>query len=100
MRLLRRLTLIYSAVLVSAVGASLAAIWIYLRRIAGTLDRVGMALARVSEQTGPLAGQIQPVQDVSGDAAAALAEVNTIFGRAGEHLGAIAEQHGKGDGAA
>src|ERR687886_121680 len=50
MPLLRTLTLIYAAMLTSALGASLAAILVYLRRIAGTLGEVGAALAVVQQE--------------------------------------------------
>ena len=56
-------TLIWAAVLVLAVAASLLAIWIVLRRIGGTLGEVREALAEVSTRSEPLAGHLGAVDE-------------------------------------
>jgi hypothetical protein len=61
MELLRILTLVYAAVLVLALAASLTAIWIFLRRIGDVLGDTCAALVRVEERTRPLQDLIQPL---------------------------------------
>lgn len=84
MRLLRALTLAYTAVLVPTLAASLIAILVYLRRIAGTLGEVRAALATVSEQTDPLNATLGTVQQVTIASADRLAEARASLQRAEE----------------
>lgn len=61
-------TLIWAAVLVLAVAASLLAIWLVLRRIGGTLAEVREALAEVSARSEPLEGHLKAVDEPLADA--------------------------------
>ena len=92
MALLRTLTLIYAAVLTSALGASLAAILVYLRRIAGTLGEVGAALALVKQETEPLGEHLQRLQDATTAPAEGLADAQARLARADEALSSLTGQ--------
>lgn len=74
MDLLLLLTLVYAAVLVVALAASLIAILVYLCRIAAVLGEVHETLEAVSRETDPLESSIQPLHDV---AAASAQEIET-----------------------
>ena len=91
MKLLRTLTLGYAVVLVLALGASLIAIWVYLRRIGDVLGEVRAALVAVRDATGPLGELLQPLQDVVAGSAAALADAQASLARANDRLSALVE---------
>ncbi len=97
MRLLRTLTLIYAAVLVLALGASLVAIWVYLRRIGHTLGEVRAALAKVRDETGPLDEHLQRLHDASASSAEEMAKARASLARADERLDTLVEQLGAGE---
>lgn len=59
------LTLIYAGVLVVALAVSLVMIWVYLRRISGSLAKARRALARVDKETAPLKEPLQALEKVS-----------------------------------
>ena len=92
MPLLRTLTLIYTAVLTSALGASLAAILVYLRRIAGTLGEVHGALAVVKQETEPLGEHLQRLQDATATPAEGLADAHARLAHADEALSSLTGQ--------
>ncbi len=94
MRLLRTLTLIYTAVLVLVLAASLVAIWVYLRRIAHTLGKVHTALASVKDESEPLDQYLQRLHDVSASSAEELAKARASLARADERLDTLAGQLG------
>ena len=96
MELLRILTLIYVAVLVLALAASLIAIWIYLRRIGGALGEVRVALAAAARESAPLESHIQPLRDIAGEMAAELQTADAYLQKADEHLERIADRLGAG----
>ena len=95
MRLLRALTLIYTAILVSALGASLGAIWIYLRRVANVLGEVRAALAQVRDETVPLGEHLRGLHDASVASGEDLTETRGRLARADERLAEIAERLGQ-----
>ena len=96
MELLRILTLLYVAVLVLALAASLIAIWVLLRRTAGALAQAKRALLRVERQTAPLRGYIEPVRDGTGAVAEAMKAVDVELEEAERRLSALAERLGLG----
>lgn len=96
MELLRILTLIYVAVLVLALAASLIAILLYLRRIGGALGEARSALAAVARESAPLESHLQPLRDVVGDMADELAATDSCLQQADEHLARIADRLGAG----
>ena len=96
MELLRILTLIYVAVLVLALAASLLAIWIYLRRIGAALAEARDALVAVARESAPLESHIQPLRDVVGEMADELQAADTHLESANEHLERIADRLGAG----
>ena len=63
MRLLRNLTLLYTAILVAALAASLSAIWAALASVSRVLGDVQDGLIIVRDETNPLAGPLQLVTD-------------------------------------
>lgn len=89
MELLRTLTLIYAAVLVLALAASLIAIWIYLRRIAAALDEVHGALATASRESGPLSTHLQSLNETAGGSAEELADAQARLARAADGLAEV-----------
>jgi uncharacterized protein YoxC len=94
MQLLTILTLIYAAVLVVALAASLITILVYLRRIATTLGEAHAALAAVRKETEPLAQHLQPVHDAIADSAQELAHAQQQIDAANEHLTTLLERQG------
>lgn len=66
MELLRILTLLYVAVLVIALAASLITILVYLWRIGGVLGQAREALVAVRDHTQPLAGHLEPLHALQG----------------------------------
>lgn len=88
------LTLIYAAVLVLALVASLCAIWVYLRRIAGQLGETRAALAVVQEKLAPLGAHLQPLRDEPAAAAAELRQARERLEGADERLHVLAERRG------
>lgn len=96
MELLRLLTLIYAAVLVVALAASLIAILLYLRRIADVLAEVGSHLTRARDETASLGERISPVQNVCAVCAEALTGADERLGRADARLRELADRLGAG----
>ena len=90
MRLLRNLTLIYTAVLVSALGSSLVAILVYLRRISGALGEVREVLEEVRDETAPLGGHLRGVHEAVVSTTEGLGEVGARFARVDDGLGTLA----------
>jgi ABC-type transporter Mla subunit MlaD len=66
MDILRKLTLAYLGILVSALAASLIAILAQLRRIDTDLDQVAQALTLVRDRTATLDGHLSTVQSATG----------------------------------
>jgi hypothetical protein len=96
MELLRILTLIYVAVLVLALAASLTLIWIYLRRIAAALGGAREALAVVQARTRPLPDLLQPVNPLLERSLQDLREAEARLGSARERLDELAQGQGAG----
>ena len=96
MKLLRALTLIDSAILVSAVGSSLIAILVFLRRIGAALGEAREALAEVRDDTAPLAGHIEGVGAATVDVATGLDGARASLARVDEGLGALLGGPGAG----
>ena len=90
MDLLRKLTLIYTAVLVSALGSSLVAILVQLWRIAGALGEVREVLEEVRDETAPLGGHLQAVHQAVVGTAQGLGDAGARLGRAEAGLGPLA----------
>lgn len=90
MRLLRALSLVYVAILVLAVAASLITILTYLYRIRCSLSRVATALTEVQERTAPLAGPLQAVDEVVQGTAEDLSATEIGLARADQRLAEIA----------
>lgn len=86
MRLLRTLTLVYAAVLASALVASLLAIWTYLQRIAGALGKVLASMTAVRDATGPLGEYLEPLDAAIHDSAEELAKAEEGLALADERL--------------
>ena len=99
MRLLRALTLLYTGVLVSALGTSLTAIWVYLRRIAATLGEARAALGAVSDDTAPLDAHLRRLHDATAGVAGDLAGARESLARADDRLAALAERPGTAEAA-
>jgi hypothetical protein len=96
MELVRILTLVYVAVLVLALAASLLAIWVYLRRIGAALAEARDALAIAARESSPLESHIQPLRDLAGEMADELAAADSYLEEADEHLARIADRLGAG----
>jgi uncharacterized protein YoxC len=94
MQLLTILTLIYVAILVLALAASLIMILVYLRRISGVLGDVHAALERVTAQTGPLEQSLQGLDEVVAGPTQKLHQAVEKMKAAEEHLNALVEQFG------
>ena len=90
MGLLRNLTLIYTAVLVSALGSSLVAILVYLRRISGALGEVREILEEVRDETAPLGGHLQVAHEAVAGTAHGLGDVGARLARVDDGLGSLA----------
>ena len=99
MQLLTILTLIYVAILVIALAASLIAILVYLRRIAGTLGEVGSALEQVRKETAPLEAYMEQVRDATGDSADQLSQAEKKLKSADERLAELVEPASVAEGA-
>ncbi len=96
MNLLTKLTLIYAGVLVSAVGSSLVAILVYLRKIRAALGETREALAEVGDSTAPLGGHIGAVHSATVDVASGLDAARASLARVDEGLGALTGGPGAG----
>jgi hypothetical protein len=96
MELLRILTLVYVAVLVLALAASLTLIWIYLRRIAAALGGAREALTVVAARTRPLPELLRPVNPLLERSLHDLQEADARLGSARERLDELAEGRGAG----
>jgi methyl-accepting chemotaxis protein len=94
MDLLRILTLIYAVVLVLALAVSLIIIWMYLRRIAGSLSQTRATLESVGDTTRSLDDHFQRLQDESVGASAALIEALGRLRRVEDRFAVLAEQSG------
>jgi HAMP domain-containing protein len=92
--LLRTLTLVYAAVLVLALAASLTAIWFYLRRTAHLLGEARAALAAAQRDTAPLEELLCPVRDLGDEASGELEAAKSALEQADEHLDALLERLG------
>lgn len=93
MDLLRILTLVYAAVLVLALAASLLAIWIHLRRISHALGKVREALGAARRETGPLEDSLRPLRDLLEETAGEMKAAECALERAEE---VVAERAGAG----
>lgn len=93
MELLRVLTLIYAAVLVLALAASLLAVWIYLRRVSRALGNVREALEAARRETGPLEDWLRPLRDLFEETAAEMKAAECAMERVEE---VVAERAGAG----
>jgi len=98
-RLLRTLTLVYAAVLTSALAASLISILVFLKRIAGAVGDVREALASVRDETAPLAGHLEGLNQAITSVADQVVGVQTSVERADEHLAALAAPRGPAEAA-
>jgi hypothetical protein len=96
MEILRILTLVYAAVLVLALAASLTAILIFLRKIASALSDTHEALARVEERTRPLEELMQPLNPVLQGSVGDLKETAARLQHADAGLDRLAERLGLG----
>ena len=92
-------TVIYALVLVVVLAVSLIAIFYYLWSIGTTLGKISGGLAVVRQQTAPLNGQIEAINDALsavgggfGGALEDLADVNTTLGSVVGEPAAPAEQ--------
>jgi hypothetical protein len=94
--LLTILTLIYVAVLVVALVASLIAIFVYLRRISRTLGEAREALTAVRNATVPLEGHLQSLHDLSTGPAGELQQAEAQMEIANDQLTVIVERLGAG----
>lgn len=90
MSLLLTLTLIYVAILVLALAASLIGILIYLQRISKHLGEVGALLTTVEEKTRPLRGPLELLQSVSSNTGQNLTQARENLTQADDHLVAYA----------
>jgi DNA-binding transcriptional MerR regulator len=88
------LTLIYAAVLVVALAASLIAIFIYLRRIGRALGEAREALSAVSRATAPLEEHLQHLQDATASSAQELEQATRQLENANDQLTVIVERLG------
>lgn len=86
MELLRLLSLIYVGVLVTALAASLIAIWVLLRRVAHALGGARDALTTTRRETAPLEESLRTLRDLFQEAAgemqaadSALQETDTLL---------------------
>lgn len=86
MRLLRTVTLGYASVLVPTLAASLAAIWVELRRIGDALDEVHDALRDVDTKSEPFSEHLQGVQATVTGSAEELSVAARSLERANERL--------------
>lgn len=93
MKLLRTLTLAYVAILVPTLAASLIAILVYLRRIAGSLEQIGGGLGVVNRNTAPLAGHLDGVHAASIQLADGMTEAREHFTNAATELTAVIQPH-------
>lgn len=97
MELLRTLTLIYAAVLVLALAASLITIWLYLRRIGGVLEDVRAALGATQRETAPMESLFEPLGEALGGCGDTVRKARSSLEHANERLGALAERAGAGE---
>ena len=86
MSLLLILTLIYIAILVLALAASLIAILVYLLRISTNLGDVRAYLTTVEEKTRPLSGPLELLQTVASDTGQNLNQAKDHLSQADDHL--------------
>lgn len=94
MELLRIFTLVWTAVLVLALAASLIAILVWLVRIGRRLSEVETALGEVAARTQPLEEFFTPLGDGPGRAEEDLTSARAMLARADERLQVIAEKLG------
>ncbi len=92
MSLLLILTLIYIAILVLALAASLIAILVYLLQISKHLGEVRALLTTVEEKTRPLHGPLELLQTVASDTGQNLNQAKDKLSQADQHLVAFAGQ--------
>ncbi len=92
MQVLLIVTLIYAAVLVIAVAASLVAILVYLRRIGDLLAEARGALAQVQEQTQPLEAHLSGLGAIVGETAQQAHDSAARLQEAEAHIAAMAER--------
>ncbi len=92
MSLLLILTLIYTAILVLALAASLIAILLFLRSISRHLGEVRALLTGVEESTRPLRGPLELLQTVASDTGQNLDQAKDALSQSDQHLVAFAGQ--------
>jgi uncharacterized protein YoxC len=86
MQLLTILTLVYVAILVLALAASLIAILVYLRRINTALGEVRSALETVEQRSAPLEGLIESIDEAVSGPLKNLEQAQEDLKAADEHL--------------
>lgn len=96
MELLRVLTLIYAAVLVLALAASLIAILLYLRKTSRALGAARAALAEARRESLALQEHLSPLEGLSREAADEFKAAEAWVGQADEALAALLERLGLG----
>jgi hypothetical protein len=92
MQLLLILTLVYAAVLVLALAASLIAIWVFLRRVGNALGEAYDALVRVEERTRPLEQLLEPFAQQLERTRREVQEAEARFSSGGGRLAEFAER--------
>jgi hypothetical protein len=97
MRLLTWLTVIYLAVLVLALAASLTTIFVYLWRIGSALALVEGALLQAEANTAPLKGHVEAVNGGLTSVAGGLKLVDEHLASADGSLNAVAAHLGIGE---
>lgn len=96
MELLHLLTLIYAAVLVVALAASLIAILVYLRRIDSALEHARAGLERAGTATQPLSSGLRHLDREVEAAHAHLERAAGLLGEAEREISGAAERRGMG----
>jgi HAMP domain-containing protein len=92
--ILRIATLVYVAVLVLALAASLIAIWVWLLRIGRALGQVQDVLAQVAVSTRPLKVYFEPFDEATRAAEEELERAAGVLSDTDERLYQLAEKLG------
>lgn len=98
MRLLTVLTLIYAAVLVLALAATLTLIAVYLWRIARALHDTLAALGQVRDRTAPLQQHLAPLGALAGAPLQEIADAADTLARVRDRLADTAQTTAAGTG--
>lgn len=97
MQLLTILTLIFVAILVLVLAASLITIFVLLWRIGGKLEKVRDALATVRDETAPLEAPLQDLKAVMDEIAENVADASASHSEAEENLRALTGKYEPSD---